>query len=412
MAGMERLAREFPEDPVVLRQHVQWLVLLGRLEQAGQSIREAGLAGTAPRGQIEALQGEAALASWDLEGALCSYREAASLCPQEAEYHERLARICACTPDLRQAQHHLRWASDLYRAGGDSAPAGGWEMRVGFIASWLNEFGVNPVGLKLLQDAMEAPLPGRARALAEVLREEPDYTPAAVLLLITLRQLGGFELMGRVCGREGAWPQCIPRRILQYHDMEEVPEGTARIMASWKRHCPAFETVRFSARGAEAFLQRHFEPAVTAAFRRCHTPAMRSALLHIAYLYRRGGVFCDTGDLCRHSLELLGREHAELILFQEEYGSIDHRFIAAAAGHPLLGRALDRAVSELLSSHRCNPWFTTGPGLISRMAADALLPGLRAAGNMDPLPPWAVLERPQLLRCVSLNVSGGAGERG
>jgi len=413
LARMETLAEEFPGDFTIWIRLANWRAALGYRERVEQMIATAQLPGSEVRGsevrgsqvrgsevrgpevqgRIAALRGRIAWSGWDTQGALRGYGEATKKLPDDAGYHRQLALLFSLTLDLEQAHRHLQRA--------DAARSGGSGKLRGFLASWINEFSVNPVGLGLLREAMEAQAGDRIPALAQVVRSEPDYTPAAVLLLLALRNRGYLETMGRACGKEGAWPLRIPRRILQYREQEEMSERDAEVAASWRRHSPQFDYQPFCAQEARGFLHSHFEPAVAAAFQRCHTPAMRAGLLLLAYLYLHGGVYCHATDLCRHPIEGLGREGAELLLYQEERGSIGNRFIAAVPGHPLLGRALDRAVSELLATPRCDPWFTTGPGLISRTAADLLLPALRIKGDAGLVPPWVVLERSQLLRFIS-----------
>jgi len=72
---------------------------------------------------------------------------------------------------------------------------------------------------------------------------------------------------------------------------------------------------------------------------RLRAPAERADVLRLELLWREGGVYVDTDFECLRSIEPLLDGH-DFVIGLAKPGRVNNAFIAAAAGHPLLDRAL------------------------------------------------------------------------
>lgn len=144
-----------------------------------------------------------------------------------------------------------------------------------------------------------------------------------------------------------------------------IPEGVRSLMQSWPQANPSFSHRVFSSEAAATFIELHGSERVRQAFSACLSPVLLSDLFHLVYLHVHGGIYADADDRCRHALLPLLKDGAELILHQEDIGSIGNNVIAAASGHSLIARALELAVTNVLEQEGSNPWFLTGPGVLT-----------------------------------------------
>jgi hypothetical protein len=89
----------------------------------------------------------------------------------------------------------------------------------------------------------------------------------------------------------------------------------------------------------------------------------------LAYLASEGGFYADPDDRSLASLESIVPADARLAVFQERHGTISNNFLGAAPGEPLIVKALARAVHAVNRGDHDVPWFSTGPGLLTRVFA-------------------------------------------
>jgi hypothetical protein len=166
---------------------------------------------------------------------------------------------------------------------------------------------------------------------------------------------------------------------------------------------PAFTHRVFSTETAAAYIATHGSQEAQDAFASALSPVLQSDLFRLIYLLHHGGIYADADDRCRHSIAPLVSGDVELVLQQEDIGSIGNNFIAAAPGHPLIDKALSIACVNVLEEQGSNPWFITGPGVFS--LAFAQLYGQQLANPTAPPPPGLrLLTQHQFSRRVSFHL--------
>lgn len=100
---------------------------------------------------------------------------------------------------------------------------------------------------------------------------------------------------------------------------------------------------------------------------RLRFPAERTDLLRLEVLRQLGGVYVDAGLECLRSIEpLIG--DASLVIGRSSRGRVDTAFIAAAAGHPILERALEQIRPREFPGYDKD---ATGSRFLDRILADA-----------------------------------------
>lgn len=399
------LLERSPQDYSAWHRLVSWTIELGAFDEAARLLEQVPSSRLEARRQAAVLRAKLAARRFDFQSARAHQREALAHSEATPSLHESQVQYLLYSLELDQAQRHLEEAVRLKRALRGTGAEARARVGVGMRATWLNEFRLNPFVVEQLREALALPPAEQPTAFADVLREEPGHTPTAIMLMVRLKLGGAFQAWREAAGVPG-WPARIPRRIVQFWDSADVPAEVGELMASWSRVCAGFEYRRFDEASARQYLKSHYHGAVVRAFNKCHNAPMKADLFRLAYLFREGGVYVDADDYCRHPIEALGRTDAEIVLYQEQWGSLGNNFIAVMPGHPVIGDALDHAVREVLESSRGDTWFTTGPGQMTRAAARQLLPFLRFNGGAGPgaLPRWVVLDRHELLSCVSIHI--------
>jgi mannosyltransferase OCH1-like enzyme len=124
------------------------------------------------------------------------------------------------------------------------------------------------------------------------------------------------------------------------------------------------------------------------AYRVARHTAMKADIFRLALLFYEGGVYLDADDFCNMAIEDLLKGGAELVLHQEDVGSIGNNFIAARPLHPIIGAALAEASRATLAGAAESVWLVTGPGLLTRVLASAIAleSELRAPSGVHVLP--------------------------
>ena len=186
-----------------------------------------------------------------------------------------------------------------------------------------------------------------------------------------------------------------PARIFHYWDQPLPPDDVVECMRSWARADRPLEF--WDRERADAFLDADFGGDVLAAFRHAHHPAMQADLFRLASLYQHGGLYVDADDAFRPGVAPLAFHGSAAMLALAVSRANDASLVprvddpdAAQAwyylgnaplfglpGHPLIERALDRAVAAVTACRRrgelCQIHRDTGPGNFSMAVLDHVL---------------------------------------
>ena len=162
----------------------------------------------------------------------------------------------------------------------------------------------------------------------------------------------------------------IPRRIVQYWSHGTPPPALAPIMASW-RAAPGHDYALWDRRQALAFLADEFGTDWARALRLARHPAEESDFFRLCYLSARGGIYADCDDRLTGPIERLRRGASGLVVFREPMGTIANNLILAAPHHPVLALAAVTARQALTRKDNDSVWAKTGPGLLTRVIAQA-----------------------------------------
>jgi len=112
-----------------------------------------------------------------------------------------------------------------------------------------------------------------------------------------------------------------------------LPKEYAEYQRTWRKLNPGW-TIRT---WTEADLPRDLRRPEAA--ERLRAPAERADILRLEILWREGGVYVDTDFECLKPIASLVDGH-DFVIGLAKPGRVNNAFIAAAAGHPLLDRAL------------------------------------------------------------------------
>ncbi|CAN7561048.1 tetratricopeptide repeat protein [Brucella pseudogrignonensis] len=229
----------------------------------------------------------------------------------------------------------------------------------------MNEFLVDTDALKFGRNAINT---GNLDNLITASTTYPDATSVAVALLIKLRQDGFFDRSDFEL-KASTNESRVPRVITQYWDTEDVPDDVLAIMKSWTYKNPSWDYQRFSHETARKYLLDYGDLTVYRAYMMGKSAAQKADIFRLARLFYDGGVYADCDDRCNTALDSLLHGYNG-VFWQEQFGTIGNNFIAVERESPLIGEALDRAVLATTRGDSESIWFSTGPGLISRVLAN------------------------------------------
>jgi tetratricopeptide (TPR) repeat protein len=347
---------------------------LGNFAAVEAALASAPARSPRERARVLFLSGQLAEARRDYRDAARRYSDAIAIDPGEAGWHGEAARASLLHLDLEGAAAHLDRA--IARAASARRRRGlSLNRSQHHVGQLLDEFSLDGPLLDRLRDADRLAGQSRIDALRNLVRQNPDSTAAALMLVLAVRQAGGF-----VAPRRGfrlfAAP-AIPRQVVQFWDDEDPPPEVEALVASWRQPGSGFRHHLFNDASAEALLRANAPAAVLRAFRRASHPAQRADVFRLAYLAHSGGIYADADDRLAAPLSRLAPPGTSLVAYQENYGTIANNLIAAAPRHPVVLRALDLATAAINRGDGDTIWLSTGPGLMTRAFAQSLAEGAR-----------------------------------
>lgn len=414
---LEATARHFGKQPELVAKHAALLRLAGRLAEAlalvqaaiDQAPRHFGLwrerfriesargdraaiqacleaipaTSLRERAFVQQARGLAAEASCRYQTALSHYRKALALNGADPLTHECLVRLSLLGCDIPAARQHLATAAGIRTAE---------RRRRGLVTSaaqshlgrFVAEYRLGADALIELAGLTACPSAERVPALLSLVRRQPDYTPAAMALLIALRQTGQFARAASLASPASL--SRIPARIVQFWDQPTPPAEVREYMQSWKEHHPQHAHQIFDDASAQRFLSERCAPEVLRAYQRAREPAMKADLFRLAWLSVEGGYYADADDRCLSPISEFVPAGTEFVAWQGgNFGAMQNNFLGASAQHPIIVAALQLGAEAVNRGDKDLVWLSTGPGLLTRAFARTLAE--------SPLTPAAWLER-------------------
>jgi mannosyltransferase OCH1-like enzyme/Flp pilus assembly protein TadD len=348
--------------------------LVGDWDALASTLSSAPATAVHEQQRLHHFRGQAAEEQWELRKAISHYVQALSIDPEDPWVLHDIARASILLNDVEVARSHLK---ALVERGFGTALLQGRSpsMSQTHMGQLLDEYVLDAESLARLQALTTLPPTGRIAPLLEMIRSVPDYTPAAVSLLVAMRQAGVFQSgkAGTEVDSKNEPASAIPKKIAQFWDTIPVPDDLEQLMRSWRDKHHDYEYTLFDEPGAASFLAANYSRDVVQAFRRAREPAQKADLFRLAYLFAQGGHYVDADDRCLRPLSLVVPPKAHLVVYQEDLGTLGNNFIAAVPQEPVIGRALHLAVDAINRGDNDLLWLSTGPGLLARAFAQILV---------------------------------------
>lgn len=199
---------------------------------------------------------------------------------------------------------------------------------------------------------------------------EPPHTEPGTTVPVPAKRLrpralpsGGAGASAWIMGRGH-----IPLEIIQTHATTDVPPNMARAIANIVALNPAFGYRFFTDDEARKFVTKNMPSRVAQAFGMLVPGAYRADLFRYCYLYKKGGVYLDTGFVPKMPLlEALRPSDRFVSCDDRPQSALYQAFLCAAPGHPILKRTIDIVVDRVLKRAygECGLWIT-GPKAIGK----------------------------------------------
>jgi tetratricopeptide (TPR) repeat protein len=337
-------------------------------DAAAACLDDAPIRTTHDSARLSYFRGRLAEERWQLSTAIEHYNDALTLNARDVTVHSDLARACLLSLDIEGARQHLRAVADI---GSSSLILQGRSPNISqtHLGQLLDDFVIDRQALAAVVSLNQMPPEKRILGLLNTIIEAPDYTAAAVLLCISLRQAGHLD-KATLC--DGGNQSPIPKRIVQYWDNTNIPEELISISNTWRDKNQDYEYTLFDNAKALRFLQDHYSHDVARAYLRAPEAAQKADIFRLAYLLVKGGYYADMDDRCLKPLDEFLSQQASFVCYQENLGTIGNNFIATVPLEQIIERALNAAVSAVNRGDNDILWLSTGPGLLTRALAQTL----------------------------------------
>jgi tetratricopeptide (TPR) repeat protein len=388
---MHEATVKFPGNFWLVVERMQAALLVGRQDVELDFLRRVRARSLSEHAYRHLFLGRFAERTAQLDNALRHYQAATRANPQDITAHIELARVKIIRLDLDGARHHLKRITEI-NPGAILRRGGSLNISQSHLGQILDEYALDHNVLSQLRALSTLSPLHRAQALCLLVSTYPDNVAIAITLLIALREGGRLD---QITPR--AMPLAIPAVIAQFWDEDTPPRDVCQLMESWSAQNPDHQVQRFSLASAKNFLHQHYPKSVVQAFARRLEPAQRADLFRLAWLYKSGGIYSDADDRCRAPLAKLLPPGADLVLYQEEYGTLGNNFIATAPGNPVIHMALQEAVMAINRGDSDTLWLATGPGLLTRALARQI--GDQTGASLPA--GTAVLQRHELSQVIS-----------
>jgi tetratricopeptide (TPR) repeat protein len=364
-------------------ERTSFAIAQGEFQIAYGALATANFTALPDRARVEFLRAQFHEAQRQYRHAIVSYEDALALTPSVGAWHDELSRALILNGELERARAHLR-ASFKLNGAVRLVKGQSLNMSQHHNGQIIDEFLIDGGLADALRKGTRLAPEHRIAPLRELVRDNPDSTAPAMLLLVALRQAGHFGAdpsfahqgaaqAAMAASADPAKPSLIPKRIVQFWHEETPPPDVGKLMSTWRDRHPEYQHIVFDDAGASYFLRTHHPPAVDEAFRRSTHPAQRADIFRLGYLAIEGGIHIDADDRCLDRLDHYIPAAATFVGYQENYATIANNFVAAASQHPVIVRALDLAVEAVNRGDHDIVWLSTGPGLMTRAFCQVLV---------------------------------------
>jgi tetratricopeptide (TPR) repeat protein len=393
-ALLERTGQTMAQHFCLWAERVQLAIVTGDDNAADKAFERVPAGTVEERSRASVFRGQLAEARWQLEEALAHYRQAIALQPGIAGDHFAASRVCLKLLDFAACRDHLAQSVRL-NTSMNIVRRLSQNISQTHVGQLLDEFTIDRAVLAGLESLRNVSPEGRIAPLQDLVRQNPDNTAPAIMLLIALRQSGRLDIPKAV--QSISMPR-IPRRIVQFWHEQTLPDDVCAKMKSWRDGHPEFEYCVFDDQTAAAYLSGKHGEDVRRAFERVSDPVQRADIFRLAYLAGEGGFYAEVDNVCFAGIGTFVPPVAVLVVAQEQHGGLSNNFIGATPGHPVISTALRVALEEVNRGDHDMVWLSTGPGLLTRAFGQILSDSSR---SLDALADTVIFRLGPLQRFVA-----------
>lgn len=167
--------------------------------------------------------------------------------------------------------------------------------------------------------------------------------------------------------------QNIPKVVYQTFESDEVTDGMASAIESWRSSNPEYQHHFFDANDRLDYIKRNFDQDVVDAYLDLIPGAFKADLWRYCVIYNEGGVYVDADTICTQPLIDWIDPDTDLVIARDDPMSKDwlhNAFIASVPRNPFLKIAIDQIVENVKQKRRLAHLNITGPELFGRVAKD------------------------------------------
>ena len=361
---LERAASTFPSHFEVWRALFNAHVDRGNFSRAESLLKTCPAATVREHGFASWMRAHLGLARWRLEDAAGISNSALKHLPTDPGVHSSAALCALLRIDVETARQRHDVATQ-FNSGHRVQHGGGWKATQTHDGQLIDEYRIDAPALEKLRAGWDSADP--VAALASLVIARPDHTPSAIALMVALRRLGLLE------GQPETSPAgaLIPHRITQFWD-EGYPTRRPEPLSNLARFSSRLRLPAVLQGSAQLYLSKKGARGVLAAFARSKEPAMKADIFRLAHLYFEGGYYLDADDRCVARLDALAPTGCDLLLYQENYGTVGNNFIGVAPDTRSSAGRSKTPSRRSTAAIRISCGSPPVPGLLTRVVASYL----------------------------------------
>ena len=195
-------------------------ITTGDFERAERMLGLAPAKSSRELARVQFLRAHAAEGRRQYTNAVASYQDALSLDPRNGGWHSEMARAYLLLADIKGVRDHLKASFNVDLA---TKVAAGQSLNISqhHTGQLLDEFVMDSALIASLTEAFASPAGRKLEALQQLVRDNPDHTAPALMLLLAMRQSGILTIGQRAPASDGA--RKIPRTIVQFWNDKILP---------------------------------------------------------------------------------------------------------------------------------------------------------------------------------------------
>jgi len=155
---------------------------------------------------------------------------------------------------------------------------------------------------------------------------------------------------------------------------KSLPPPMIEAMDTFKQHNPEYTHTLYSGKDCEAYIKKHFDARTFGCYLKLKPYAYRVDLFRLLVVYREGGWYSDSKQVCYQPFDVLDNCDKEFVVSLDASinpNCIFNAFFGSVPNHPILKKCIELVLFNIEHEHYgLDCLHPTGPALFMQGAVD------------------------------------------